>query len=87
MPTTLEDWETGLDLTHSYLETNGITLHVVEAGPVDGPLIILLHGFPEAWFSWRYQIGPLAEAGWHVLVPDQRGTISVTNPKASNPTG
>src|ERR1700710_1030877 len=81
MPTEPEDWETGLGLTHSSLETNGITLHVVEAGPADGPLIILLHGFPEAWYSWRYQIGPLAEAGWHVLVPDQRGYNLSDKPK------
>lgn len=51
----------------------GVTLHAVEAGPEDGPLVILLHGFPEFWWGWRYQIGPLAEAGFRVLVPDQRG--------------
>ena len=53
--------------------TNGITLHGIEAGPEDGPLVILLHGFPEFWWGWRYQIGPLADAGFRVLVPDQRG--------------
>ncbi|WP_114943358.1 alpha/beta fold hydrolase [Microvirga calopogonii] len=52
---------------------NGLTLHAIEAGPEDGPLVILLHGFPEFWWGWRYQIGPLAEAGFRVLVPDQRG--------------
>jgi pimeloyl-ACP methyl ester carboxylesterase len=52
---------------------NGITLHCIEAGPTDGPLVILLHGFPEFWWGWRYQIEPLAEAGFRVLVPDQRG--------------
>jgi pimeloyl-ACP methyl ester carboxylesterase len=57
----------------SHHRTNGITLHCVEAGPADGPLVILLHGFPEFWWGWRYQIGPLAEAGCRVLVPDQRG--------------
>ncbi len=55
------------------LRTNGITLHAVEAGPEDGPLVILLHGFPEFWWGWRYQIGPLAEAGCRALAPDQRG--------------
>lgn len=54
-------------------EVNGVTLHCVEAGPRDGPLVILLHGFPEFWWGWRYQIGPLADAGFRVLVPDQRG--------------
>jgi len=53
--------------------TNGITLHGVEAGPEDGPLVILLHGFPEYWWGWRYQIGPLADAGFRVVAPDQRG--------------
>lgn len=52
---------------------NGITLNVVEAGALDGPIVILLHGFPEFWYCWRDQIAPLADAGFHVLVPDQRG--------------
>jgi pimeloyl-ACP methyl ester carboxylesterase len=45
----------------------------VTAGPQDGPVVLLLHGFPEFWFSWRHQIWPLAEAGYRVVVPDQRG--------------
>jgi pimeloyl-ACP methyl ester carboxylesterase len=61
------------DLRHRVIATNGIRLHAVEAGPEDGPLLILLHGFPEFWYGWRHQIGPLAEAGFRVLVPDQRG--------------
>ncbi|HSN86803.1 MAG TPA: alpha/beta hydrolase [Thermoanaerobaculia bacterium] len=63
----------GLDLKHRILKTNGIQLHAVEAGPEDGPLLILLHGFPEFWYGWRHQIEPLAGAGFRVLVPDQRG--------------
>jgi len=55
------------------LPTNGVTLHAVAAGPLDGPLVILLHGFPEFWYGWRHQIAPLAAAGLRVLVPDQRG--------------
>lgn len=55
------------------LEVNGITLHGIEAGPKEGPLVILLHGFPEFWWGWRYQIEPLAKAGFRVLAPDQRG--------------
>ncbi|GJD66260.1 alpha/beta fold hydrolase [Methylobacterium frigidaeris] len=51
----------------------GVTLHVAAAGPADGSLTILLHGFPEAWFAWRHQIGPLAAAGLRVLAPDLRG--------------
>jgi pimeloyl-ACP methyl ester carboxylesterase len=56
-----------------YIKTNGITLHAMAAGPTDGPLVILLHGFPEFWYGWRRQIDPLAAAGYRVLVPDQRG--------------
>lgn len=52
---------------------NGIKLHVAEAGPDTGPLVILLHGFPEFWYGWRNQIKALADAGFHVVMPDQRG--------------
>jgi pimeloyl-ACP methyl ester carboxylesterase len=52
---------------------NGIELDVVEAGDPGGPAVVLAHGFPESSHSWRHQIGPLADAGYHVLVPDQRG--------------
>lgn len=60
-------------LEDTHLTTNGVMLHTVMAGPSDGPLVILLHGFPEFWYSWRRQIEPLATAGFRVLVPDQRG--------------
>jgi pimeloyl-ACP methyl ester carboxylesterase len=50
-----------------------VRLHAVAAGPAAGPLVILLHGFPEFWYSWRKQIGPLAAAGFRVVAPDQRG--------------
>jgi pimeloyl-ACP methyl ester carboxylesterase len=49
----------------------GIRLHYVEAG--EGPLVVLLHGFPEFWYSWRHQIPALARAGYHVVAPDMRG--------------
>lgn len=55
------------------IDTNGVRLHIVEAGPEDGELVILLHGFPEFWRGWAKQIDPLAEAGYRVVVPDQRG--------------
>jgi pimeloyl-ACP methyl ester carboxylesterase len=58
---------------HARIATNGITLHVARAGPEDGPAVVLLHGFPEPWSCWRHQVGPLAEAGYRVIVPDQRG--------------
>ena len=58
---------------HEQVSTNGITLHVAQAGPEAGPLVILLHGFPEGWFCWRRQIPFLAAAGYRVWAPDQRG--------------
>ena len=61
------------NLKHINVESNGITLHVVLAGPVDGPAVILLHGFPEFWWGWHKQIQPLADLGYRVIVPDQRG--------------
>ncbi|MGX1562728.1 alpha/beta fold hydrolase [Streptomyces sp. NPDC055506] len=53
------------------IDVNGIQLHIAEQG--EGPLVVLLHGFPESWHSWRHQFGPLAEAGFRVVAPDQRG--------------
>ncbi|TWT02132.1 alpha/beta hydrolase [Planococcus sp. CPCC 101016] len=61
------------NLSFRYIETNGIKLHIAEAGPEEGPLVILLHGFPEFWFGWKNQIQPLAEKGYRVVAPDQRG--------------
>jgi pimeloyl-ACP methyl ester carboxylesterase len=55
------------------LRGSGAGLHAVAAGPRDGPLVVLLHGFPEFWRGWRRQIGPLAAAGLRVVAPDQRG--------------
>jgi pimeloyl-ACP methyl ester carboxylesterase len=53
------------------IETNGITLRVVVEG--EGPLLLLLHGFPQCWYLWRHQIDDLVSAGYQVAVPDQRG--------------
>jgi len=63
----------GPGFEHAYIATNGVTLHVVRAGPPDGPLVVLLHGFPELWYAWRHYIQALAAAGYRVLAPDQRG--------------
>lgn len=68
-------------LDHTYIEINGIRLHVVQAGPADGPPLILLHGFPEYWYSWRHQIDPLANAGFRLYMPDQRGYNLSDKPK------
>ncbi|QBD75074.1 alpha/beta hydrolase [Ktedonosporobacter rubrisoli] len=59
------------EITHRFVEANGLRMHIAEAG--QGPLVVLLHGFPECWYSWRRQIVALAEAGYHVVAPDQRG--------------
>ena len=60
-------------LERHWVDREGVRLHVRAAGPEDGPLVVLLHGFPEFWYGWRHQIAPLAAAGYRVLVPDQRG--------------
>lgn len=62
-----------IELEHCTFATHGVRLHVVMAGPEDGPLVVLLHGFPELWYGWHHQIGPLAAAGFRVVAPDQRG--------------
>ena len=56
---------------HRTIEANGIRLHVAEQG--EGPLVVLCHGFPESWYSWRHQLRALAEAGFHAVAPDMRG--------------
>lgn len=55
------------------VETNGVSLHTGIVGPADGLPVVLLHGFPEFWYGWRHQIPALADAGYRVIVPDQRG--------------
>jgi pimeloyl-ACP methyl ester carboxylesterase len=78
------------EITHRLVYANGIRLHIAEAGPADGPCVILCHGFPESWYSWRHQIPVLAHAGYRVVAPDMRGfgrsshplpTSSFTQPK------
>ena len=58
-------------LREGYADIGDVQLHYVEAGR--GPLIVLLHGFPEFWYGWRLQIEPLAAAGFRVVAPDMRG--------------
>src|SRR5579864_5108024 len=59
------------EVTHRMIETNGIRLRVAEQG--EGPLVILCHGFPECWYSWRHQLPALAKAGFRAVAPDLRG--------------
>ncbi len=71
-----------MELEHSYIKTNGINLHVVQAGPKSGTPVLLLHGFPEFWYGWRRQIPALVDAGCRVIVPDQRGYNLSDKPKS-----
>lgn len=73
MTTTQETWQ------HRDIITNGIRMHYVTQG--EGPLIVLLHGFPEFWYSWRYQIPFLAEHGYTVVAPDLRGYNDTDKPR------
>lgn len=68
--------------TERSVDTNGVRLRVVEAGDRGAPVVILAHGFPELAYSWRHQIPVLAEAGYHVLAPDQRGYGGSSRPGA-----
>ena len=70
------------DLNHRIVATSGAQLHIVEAG--SGPLVVMLHGFPESWYSWRNQIPALAAAGFHVIAPDLRGYNESSKPKHSD---
>ncbi|MGR8921050.1 MAG: alpha/beta fold hydrolase [Gammaproteobacteria bacterium] len=62
------------------IDTNGVRLNAVVEG--DGPLVILLHGWPQCWYLWRHQIDPLVDAGYRVVVPDQRGYGRSSKPEA-----
>ena len=68
------------EIAHRYIETNGIRMHLAEKG--SGPLVVLCHGFPESWYSWRHQIDALAAAGFHVVAPDMRGYGQTDAPEA-----
>lgn len=67
-------------VTERRVATNGIQLNIAERG--QGPLILLLHGFPESWYSWRHQFEPLSAAGYHVVAPDMRGYGKSDRPPA-----
>jgi len=69
-----------MEFTHKHVHTNGIRMHVVEAG--SGFPVLFCHGFPELWYSWRQQIKALAEAGFRAIAPDQRGYGDTDAPPA-----
>jgi pimeloyl-ACP methyl ester carboxylesterase len=68
------------ELKHGFANTNGIKMHYVEAG--SGPLVVLCHGWPESWYSWRHQLQALADAGYRAVAPDQRGYGQTDKPEA-----
>src|SRR5580700_9204840 len=69
-------------VTHRHVQAGGLAMHIAEAGR--GPLVLLLHGFPESWYSWRHQLTALAAAGFHAVAPDQRGYGRTGHPAAAD---
>src|SRR6478736_5212810 len=67
-------------MNHRTVESNGIKMHLAEDGR--GPLVVLCHGWPESWYSWRHQLKALAETGYRVVAPDQRGYGKTDRPEA-----
>lgn len=68
-----------MQIKHRFIQTNGLRMHLAEAG--EGPLVLLCHGWPESWYSWRHQLVALAEAGYHAVAPDQRGYGQTDKPE------
>src|ERR1700716_1975237 len=66
-------------ISHRTIETNGICMRLAEQGT--GPLVVLCHGFPESWYSWRHQLSALAEAAFHAVAPHMRGSCRTDGPE------
>ena len=77
--------ELGLPFESQFVDVGDVTLHVVFAGPEDGPPVLLLHGFPEFWYAWRGPAAVLARAGHRVIIPDQRGYNRSDKPSGAEP--
>ncbi|XP_059292137.1 uncharacterized protein LOC132045553 isoform X2 [Lycium ferocissimum] len=60
-------------IEHKYVEVNGLKIHIAETGSGNSPVVVFLHGFPEIWYSWRYQMIAVAKAGYRAIAPDFRG--------------
>ena len=67
------------EVTHREVEANGIRMHIAESGA--GPLVVLCHGFPESWYSWRHQLQALARGGFQAVAPDMRGYGQTQRPE------
>ncbi len=76
----MSDSDADMSITHEQVPANGIELHVATAGPPDGRPVVLCHGFPELWYSWRHQLHTLGEAGYRVFAPDLRGYGASSRP-------
>lgn len=74
--------EHGIAFEASRVDVGDVSLHVVQAGPADGPPVLLLHGFPEFWYAWKDVMPLLAAAGFRVIAPDQRGYADSDKPEA-----
>jgi pimeloyl-ACP methyl ester carboxylesterase len=70
-----------ITLSSNFRRFNNIKLHLIEAGPKNGPLLIFLHGFPEFWYGWAKYVKHFAKLGFHVVIPDQRGYNLSSKPK------
>ncbi len=70
------------EITHRFVDVNGLRMHIAEAGA--GPLVLLLHGFPECWYSWRHQLPAIAAAGYRAVAPDQRGYCRTGGPDGAS---
>jgi pimeloyl-ACP methyl ester carboxylesterase len=68
-----------MEIKHRFIETNGLRMHLAEAG--QGPLVVMCHGWPESWYSWRHQLVALAQAGYHAVAPDMRGYGQTDRPE------
>jgi pimeloyl-ACP methyl ester carboxylesterase len=68
------------NISNRRIATNGIELNIAEQG--EGPLVLMCHGFPESWYSWRHQFQALADAGYHAVAPDMRGYGDSDKPQA-----
>jgi epoxide hydrolase 4 len=75
----LTDGASARGMAHRWVDVGGLRLHYVEAGT--GPLVVLLHGFPEFWYAWRHQLPALADAGFRVVAPDLRGYNTSDKPR------
>jgi pimeloyl-ACP methyl ester carboxylesterase len=81
----MESKTSAYPLEHQFITVNGLTLHMVQMGSKDGPLVLLLHGFPEYWWGMKKQMPALAEAGYWVWAPDQRGYNLSDKPRGVSP--